>query len=214
MRQPGLLKPPRQERSREPLRRILDAARALLGQRDFEEISVDDIVERAGSSKGSFYQRFSDKDSLLVYLLREEHEAATKAWSKLLDPDRWRNASLGAVLDAFLDHLMEIYRGHATLMRAYAGKVFGGEREIRTLSVQLSRHVLELLRRIVREKAEEAGHPDPERAAAFLLTALITLLPPLVLSSHEFFPEPMSPDLLEREVRLLIRSYLGVDREG
>ena len=214
MRQEGLLNPPRQERSRETLRRILDAARALLRQRDFEEISIDDIVERAGSSKGSFYQRFGDKDSLLVYLLHEEHEAAKKMWSELLDPDRWRNASLGTVLDAFLDRMMKIYRDHATLMRAYAGKVFRGEGEIRTLSVQLSRHVLELLRGIVREKTEEARHPDPEGAVAFLLTALITLLPPLFLSSKELFPEPMSPDLLEREVRHLIRSYLGVDREG
>ena len=75
--------------------------------------------------------------------------------------------------------------------------------------------MLALLRRVVCEKAHEVKHPDPERAAAFLLTALITLLPPLFLSpTQELFPEPMSHDDLEAEVRLLIRSYVGVELDG
>ena len=71
----------------------------------------------------------------------------------------------------------------------------------------LNRHVLECLRRVVREKADEVCHPDAERATGFLLTALTTLLPPLFLSpTQELFPEPMSHDVLENELRLLIRS--------
>ncbi|MDX1394988.1 MAG: TetR/AcrR family transcriptional regulator [Gemmatimonadota bacterium] len=207
-----LINPPRQERSRDSLRRIVTAGRELLRERDFDAVTVDEIVARAGSSKGSFYHRFADKDSLLLYLLREEHAEALEAWSKLLDPDRWRHRPLGEVLDAFLDRLLEIYRGRPSLMRAYAGKIFAGEGEIRALSVQLNRHVLALLRGCVDQKSREIRHPDPARATAFLLTTLIALLPPLFLySTPELMPEPLDPETLEREVRRLIRSYVGLD---
>ena len=126
-----LINPPRQARSRASLRRIVSAGRELLRERDFDAVTVDEIVARAGSSKGSFYHRFADKDSLLVYLLREEHAEALEAWSTLLDPERWRDRPLSDVLDAFLDRLLEIYRGRPSLMRAYAGKVFADEGEMR-----------------------------------------------------------------------------------
>lgn len=211
MKQSRALHPPRQARSRETLRRILKATADLLREREFDDITVDDIVDQAGSSKGSFYQRFPDKDSLLVHLLKEEHRAAVEMWSTFLDVSRWQEASLHTVLDAFIDRLMEMYRGRPPFMRSYAGEVLHGDGEIRSLSTELNRHVLERLRRIVREKSSEVGHPDPERATAFLFTALITLLPPLFLSpTPDFLPEPMSHDLMEREVRVLVRSYLGV----
>jgi len=207
----GLINPPKQERSRESLRRIAMAGRELLRERDFDSVTVDEIVERAGSSKGSFYHRFADKDALLAYLLRQEHDEALEAWSELLDPARWRHRPLAAMLDAFLDRLLAIYRGTPSLMRAYAGKIFTGADEIRALSVDLNRHVLELLRATVRAKAHEIRHPDPDRASAFLLTALITLLPPLFLyPAPELVPGGLDPEALEAEVRRLIRSYVGL----
>lgn len=211
MSQDGLLNPPKQARSKDTLERILTAARDLLRDRDFKDVSVDDVVARAGSSKGSFYQRFPDKRSLLVYLLRAEHEAAVDSWSAFLEPARWVEPSLDAVLDAFLARLMTIYREDENVMRAYAGEVFDGDGEIRELSDRLTRHVFEGLRHIVRRKTREVGHTDPDRATAFLITVLITLLPPLFLSpTQRSLPEPMSHDELEREVRYMIRAYIGV----
>ncbi len=211
MKEPEPLKPPQQERSRETLLRIVSAARSLLAERDFANISVDDIVRRAASSKGSFYQRFSNKDSLLVLILRQEHDAAIREWSEFLAPERWRHRSLEAVVEAFLDRLLRIYRRRPTLMRAYAAQAAVVEGEIRGQTAQLNRHVLELLRQIVRQHAGELKHPDPERATAFLITALITLLPPLFLSpTQELLPEPMSHAELENELRLLARRYLGL----
>jgi AcrR family transcriptional regulator len=207
---PELINPPRQARSRRTLDRIVGATRDLLRERDFGDITVDEIVGRAGSSKGSFYQRFEGKDALLVHLLRLEHGAAMDRWSAFLEPARWIDVPPGDFLDAFIDRLMDIYRGTPTFMRAYAGEVFHGGGEIRRLSGELNRTVLEGLRRILREKSGELAHPDPDRAAAFLLTTLITLLPPLFLSpTQDLFPEPISPDSIEQEVRILARSYLG-----
>lgn len=205
------INPPKQERSRDSLRRIVDAGRELLRERDFDSVTVDEIVERAGSSKGSFYHRFADKDSLLVYLLELEHDEAIASWSEVLDPDKWRGRSLESALDAFLDRLLDIYRGRPPLMRTYAGRIFAGHEDVRARSTQLTAHVLALLRAIVRDKASEVRHPDPELATAFLLTALITLLPPLFLYPEpDLMPDPFDAETLEREVRRLIRSYVGL----
>ena len=211
----GLLHPPRQQRSRDSLRRIVEAGRDLLRERDFDSVTVDDIVQRAGSSKGAFYHRFADKEGLLLHLLKLEHDEAVVAWSELLAPERWHDRPLESALDAFLDRLLEIYRGQPSLMRSYAGKIFAGENDVRDHSTRLTSHVLGLLRVIVGEKTSDMRHPDPEVATAFLLTTLITLLPPLFLYPDSgLMPEPLDTDTLEREVRCLIRSYVGVTADG
>lgn len=207
----SVLNPPVQRRSAETLRRIVQATRELLANREFDDITVDEIVSRAGSSKGSFYHRFPDKRALLIHLLQEEHRIAAEAWSELLRPESWTDRPLRDAVDAFLDRLMTIYRTRGPQMRAVAGEVFGRDGEVRALSNALNRHVLACLRAVFEVKRAEVDHPDPDAAARFMLTALIALLPALFLSpSQELFPEPISGDELEREVRRLTRRYLGV----
>jgi AcrR family transcriptional regulator len=53
----------------ETLRRLVEAALAVLGQRGYERATVDEIVERAGYSKGAFYTHFKSKEDLFLYLL-------------------------------------------------------------------------------------------------------------------------------------------------
>lgn len=48
--------------------KVLDAAVAEFAEWPFSQASVNRIVERAGISKGSFYQYFSSKEDLFVYL--------------------------------------------------------------------------------------------------------------------------------------------------
>ncbi|MCJ9428659.1 TetR/AcrR family transcriptional regulator [Kordiimonas marina] len=69
--------PPAQRRSRRTFYKFLDAAEALLGERPWHEVSVQDIVRSAEASVGAFYNRFSDKAALLHCLddrLAEECE--------------------------------------------------------------------------------------------------------------------------------------------
>ncbi len=56
---------PKQVRSQRTLDAFLDATERLLGRRAFHEITVNEIIEEAGSSAGSFYARFKDKRALL-----------------------------------------------------------------------------------------------------------------------------------------------------
>lgn len=58
-------KQPQQARSQRTLDALLDATEALLENRLFQDISINEIIARADSSAGSFYSRFNDKQALL-----------------------------------------------------------------------------------------------------------------------------------------------------
>jgi AcrR family transcriptional regulator len=54
----------------EKRKRVLDALLDEFSSREYAQVSVDRIVERAGISKGSFYQYFEDKRDCYLYLLQ------------------------------------------------------------------------------------------------------------------------------------------------
>ena len=54
-------------RARRTFRKLLAAfSELVLGHRRYDEISVSDIIQRAGVARSTFYQHFANKDELLV----------------------------------------------------------------------------------------------------------------------------------------------------
>ena len=74
--------------------RIISAAWELFYEQGYEDTTVEEIIERSATSKGSFYHYFDGKDALLSslsYLFDEEYarlqqalDPAMDAWDKLL----------------------------------------------------------------------------------------------------------------------------------
>ena len=56
----------RQVQAMETKKRIYDSAVELFQKYGFENVSVDDIVEKSGVAKGTFYVHFDSKDSLIT----------------------------------------------------------------------------------------------------------------------------------------------------
>jgi AcrR family transcriptional regulator len=89
--------PARQQRSRETMERILEAA-----GRSFDEVGVDGstmdaIAERAGTSIGSVYRFFRDKDALVATLMERWRERAAEVFVGL-----YSDESLAADADEVL----------------------------------------------------------------------------------------------------------------
>ena len=62
--------------------RIISAAWELFYEQGYEDTTVEEIIERSGTSKGSFYHYFSGKDALLSslsYLFDEKYEELTES---------------------------------------------------------------------------------------------------------------------------------------
>ncbi|MDA2806748.1 TetR/AcrR family transcriptional regulator [Nocardiopsis suaedae] len=69
---------PRQQRSRQTVAWILEAAAQLFREHGYLATTTNKVAERAGVSIGSLYQYFSDKDDLLAALAEEHMERTAR----------------------------------------------------------------------------------------------------------------------------------------
>jgi AcrR family transcriptional regulator len=97
-------------------REIIDAAEALLRERPFRELTVDEVMRRTELSRPSFYVYFRDRHHLVLRVV--EHLGA----ELFAMSDRWlRGSGDGPDLArAALDGIVEVYAAHGPVMRALA----------------------------------------------------------------------------------------------
>ncbi len=169
------IRPPRQARTQESLARLLDAAEALLAEKRFEDVHVTEVARRANTSVAAFYRRFQDKDGLLHALHERFCEEAFATADDALAPDRWVGSGLGEILETFVAFLIEVHQGRGALDLAIYQRGLTDE-AMRERSSRLSRYVLEGLAKLLLDRREEIGHPDPERAVSFALVQTLALL--------------------------------------
>jgi AcrR family transcriptional regulator len=97
-------------------REIVEAAEALLRERPFRELTVDEVMRRTGLSRPSFYVYFKDRHELILRVvdhLRTDLLGVANRWYE----------SLGggpAILREALDGVVSVYGTHSTVARALA----------------------------------------------------------------------------------------------
>ena len=74
-RTPGVRRMPSQQRSRERVERILDAATKLIAAQGSDAIRMSEVAETAGVPIGSLYQYFPDKSAILLTLSERYNDA-------------------------------------------------------------------------------------------------------------------------------------------
>ena len=103
-----------QERRAATERAILEATEALLEERSFRDISVEEVMASAGLSRTAFYRYFPDLESVVTRLMAtlvSELRAASHLWLFSDDPETQLH-------DAVL-HFAAVYRDHGRLMQAF-----------------------------------------------------------------------------------------------
>jgi AcrR family transcriptional regulator len=206
-------RPPQQRRSAATLDRIVRAAEELLAERSFEEATVDDIVARAGSSKGSFYSRFADKEALLAYLGGECTAQAKASWGEQLDPDATEGMPVEEVVDAFVGRLLEEYERSGPVLRALVleARLRPGT-EFERLTDELDGHIRDGLQRFLEARRAELPGVDPARAATVGMLMLDA-----TTREAAFFTNPRGgPLAVDRTTlrRELVRAYVAYLRAG
>ncbi|QYH36885.1 TetR/AcrR family transcriptional regulator [Salinibacterium sp. M195] len=88
----------RVERTRRSLQQALFA---LTQERPFDEVTVSDIVERAGVNRSSFYQHYADKETLLAFAIEA---AADDAGVQLVDLDP-QSSEPPPAITSYLSHI-------------------------------------------------------------------------------------------------------------
>jgi AcrR family transcriptional regulator len=77
----------KQERSRETIEVVLDAAAQVLNREGYARASTNRIAERAGVSVGTIYQYFGDKDQVFAALIDREVAAVVAAFSNAAEDE-------------------------------------------------------------------------------------------------------------------------------
>jgi AcrR family transcriptional regulator len=169
------IRPPRQARTQESLERLLDAAEALLSEKRFEDVHVAEVASRAGTSVAAFYRRFEDKEALLHALHERLCEQAFATADDALEPTRWEGAGIRQILEIIVPFLIRVLEAREALDLAVYQRGLT-DAAFRERSGRISRHVMEGVARLLLARRAEIGHPEPERAVAFAMAQLTSLL--------------------------------------
>jgi AcrR family transcriptional regulator len=149
---------------------ILTTAERLLGERDFAEISIDDLARGAGISRPTFYFYFPSKTAVLLTLLDRVVEEAEVATGGVLDRlaedprERWREA---------IDTFYQSFRSHRPVALA-CGQVRLSSPEVRDLWAAVTEGwVRRTEAAIMAERARGAAPPGrPARDLAIALNSM------------------------------------------
>ena len=90
---------------------FISAAAALIHDEGFQALRVEEIVERAGLSIGTFYLYFESKDDLFVSLVIDYTDRLKRSLEEALSAEGTMMERLARGLDAYLDFVKASERG-------------------------------------------------------------------------------------------------------
>lgn len=212
VRVPRRVASPRQPRSRRTLERILGATQALLEKRNFDKLTIQEIVRRAGCSVGAFYGRLGDKEALLDALdERYVEEFATRMEAILADP---RDRSLRNLVLETVESLVKFHREHQGLARTLVLRARRApDRRYRQREQRLHK-LVPRLRDLVLQHRKELAHPQPGLAAELGLVMALFTIRELVLWDHLAAIVPLSDECLAEQLTRAFLAYLGAPLEA
>jgi len=210
---------PRQERSRESLRKLLKAAAEVLGQHGVEGTTIPRIADHAGLTPGAVYRRFHDKDALLetaILGILERQEERVRAG---LTPAAAALIPLTVLAEQVIGGMVTSYRANARLLRAIRRFVQGRDNTpFWKKATQLELRSFERVVNLFLAHRAEIRHPDPKKAIALGLTMVVSTLYELVVLPQDLGAWkgllPRDDQALKRELTRAFLSYLDVKTPG
>jgi AcrR family transcriptional regulator len=153
----------RRRTPQEAEREILEAAEAFLRERPFRDLTIDEVMDRTGLSRPSFYVYFRDRHHLALRLLDELGS------QMFAGADRWLKGKGAADADLrrALEASVSIYAEHGPVLRAIADAATEDATVERAYRMTAQRFADAVAKRIEDESA--LNLPDPRRTAVALV---------------------------------------------
>jgi AcrR family transcriptional regulator len=88
-------------------RKLLRVGRDLFARRGYNDVPTEEIVRRAGVTRGALYHHFRDKRDLFAAVVEQLEQEVSElvAQAALTEPDAWEQQR--AAIDAYLDVCLE-----------------------------------------------------------------------------------------------------------
>src|ERR1700741_3353188 len=213
---PRMVLPAHQARSRESLRKLLNAATEVLGQYGVEGATIPRIARHAGLTPGSVYRRFQDKDALLetaiLEILARQEETMETSFKPLVTS---KQISLPEFAGKIIYGMVTAYRANAGLLRGM--RQFAQRRVNTTFGKRASILEAAHFERTVDlflSYRKEIRHPEPRMAVSLALKMItgtlyqVVVWPAQVKEVRDLLPK--DDEVLAREITRAFLRYLGV----
>jgi AcrR family transcriptional regulator len=210
---------PQQARSRESLRRLLQAAAEVLGQHGLKGATIPRIAKHAGLTPGAVYRRFKNKDVLLETMILRILEDQDANLRQSVTAEMAAEIPFPVLAEQIINGMVLSYRSQAGLLRAV--RQFAQDRQGTTFWRKVTRleaRTLEYGIDLLVSSRGEIKHPNPRAAIGLAVVMTVGALWELVVSPVD--PKvwkgliPDDDQTLRRELTRSFLSYLGVERKG
>jgi AcrR family transcriptional regulator len=201
--------PPKQARSQQTLLRLLDATEALIEEKSLPDVSVPEIVRRAGSSVGGFYARFKDKDELLRALEERFFGRLYERVEHLAQPAKWQTATLAEIVTGCAKELVAVRRENPNLIAAFVARSTR-ERAALDEAIRFQREVERRIGTLLLTRREEMSHPEPEIAVDLGVQFAFGLVIQSIARGETFAgSKSLGDSAIAREITRNVLGYLG-----
>lgn len=95
-------------RNNNKIKKILEVAISLFLEDGYHNVSIEEIVQTADSSTGSFYNYFGSKDELIVSYRQQILESCQKFYDRLKSDPYYINSNALEKLQAFTEHVLAL----------------------------------------------------------------------------------------------------------
>lgn len=167
---------------------LVDAARELFGERGYADVGTQEIVERAGVTKGALYHHFRDKRELFLAVFHavQQEVVAKVATAARAEEDPGR--ALTAALQCFLDLSGEQEVQQVVLLDGPAVFGWGRWRDLDT------DYALGLLREVLQRGIDD-GYLAPQPVETLASVVLAALNEGVLLIAHAARPRSARSDV-------------------
>ena len=208
---PFLFHKPQQARSQETMQRILDAAAQILESKNFETLTIAEVVKEAGTSVGAFYGRFKDKEALLQALDERFFLEFERSINNLLDSSAWRAEPLPIIVTGICTMLVETYSQQKGVLRSLNLKGrLDFEPQFMKREQRAWRVLFPRVQEIVLSHQDEIHHPDPKLAIRFGFQQMFYCMREILLWEPYREEDLYDKAVLVNELTRAFLAYLGI----
>lgn len=204
---------PKQQRSRKTMEKILDTAQQMLVASTFEKSSIQEIVNKASSSVGSFYSLFKTKSNLLECLLDRYQDWLNQIAQEL----KAQNHPIDIVVRTkiLIQEYIRINKQESGMLRARHIYNITNLRSIPESRLKKNEQFIHELEQFFEPCLSEINHTNPRSALTFILKVIDVYIENSIIHGEMVNDDKSSEKYkeLEEECVCLFLSYLNVNYE-
>lgn len=198
----------RKEQAQITKRNIYHAALELIESKGYENVSIEDIAQKANTAKGTFYLYFKSKQDLIYHTIEMYDKIAEEAYEKVKDLPTFEEQ-----LIAYLHHANHsIEEIGEQILIALLGHNLTEKEKFVTVE---GRSIYQALNKII-EKGYETGELSPEKGTSFYIELIVIFIQGLDYYWCNARKEFRYVETSETEARIFAKGLIALygNREG